>query len=941
MSSTAQAPTANLATSASDPITLRVNSSTDSPFDRNFVNDKFTIGSSARCDLHLSQPGVQPLHCVLVRKPNGIQLTSWAAGVLLNGNPVQTAAFHAGDVVRVGEVQIAWENATESIEDSLRDIESSLEAATSPEFAAEDNPVDWGFSANTEKEPDLCPTPTGLTPEVAKRQAFSDWLVYQTTIEKQSTRRRCKQLLRSCRESRSSASRLTEQINQLEQRLAEVSQERLAAQAGAEQLATQGSEDSSAEDQQTKELVESLESELAAIRLELATTRDELATQTKLCDASQAELEQLHLEHDELSTAIADQSLTQEGASDLLAERDLQLEEVRSELANTRNELATAEEQLASQVERYDYLESELHNRCEEIANLTQRFTAATEKTEESVELSDRCGLLQAALDAAEKRISDLSQLNLERASELEQLRAAREAWAQEKADWQQEQLTSPEALAALTEQVEAAQGRDEDAIAELTSQRDQLQEELATVKSALEDLTASVTQREATISALEEQQHHWQTEKSLLEVDLADKSKAVLELKNDLEARGPVDDSRSEELIAERDQLTAELAIANQSLAELRELSAEQHVQLETLTQQVSDASQAEAPGISEERFAEVTTRLESLAGELEATRTRCTEAESRADELQSLLDQASEQIRTLESGNETSSAIVSEESVGAPESTEAQEQPANPTAGSAEGESAPAEKEDFFAAKEQPKSEGGPATTSFIEQYSHLLEEDGSTEVEPVPERANPLAEEHSPAETVPGDEDEDEALQAYMANMMSRVRGDGPVSAPSTPTPTFTTTPKKVEQTAKEEEYEAPVDPIGLDELRQTTKKAPLTSDLAALRDLANTSARKAIAKSSKRRHFEMAISKLIICGISLPTAGYLMYAAKSYTGVMFLGGAVAAIAGLYSGVQLLGCLLRAIRDGSWEGTDTAAGGADRNVELPISGEASQQA
>ncbi|MEQ8617298.1 MAG: hypothetical protein RIB44_12060 [Lacipirellulaceae bacterium] len=249
--------------------------------------------------------------------------------------------------------------------------------------------------------------------------------------------------------------------------------------------------------------------------------------------------------------------------------------------------------------------------------------------------------------------------------------------------------------------------------------------------------------------------------------------------------------------------------------------------------------------------------------------------------------------------------------------------------------------EKEDFFAAKPQPKSEGGPASTSFIEQYSHLLEEDGLTQPEPVVERENPLAAEHSPAETVPGDEDEDEALQAYMANMMSRVRGDGPLASPATPAPVKPTPVEKKQEAAQEEEYAPPVDPIGLDELRQTTKKAPLTSDLAALRDLANTSARTAIAKSSKRRHFELAISKLIICGISLPTAGYLMYAAKSFTGVMFLGGAVAAVAGLYSGVQLLGCLLRAIRDGSWEGAEGASTGAGADVELPIAGEEPQRA
>jgi chromosome segregation ATPase len=66
---------------------------------------KTTIGSSPRCDVRIEQPGVQPLHCLVVQSDDGIRVRSWAANAKLNGAPFVEAGLSAGDCVSVGPVE--------------------------------------------------------------------------------------------------------------------------------------------------------------------------------------------------------------------------------------------------------------------------------------------------------------------------------------------------------------------------------------------------------------------------------------------------------------------------------------------------------------------------------------------------------------------------------------------------------------------------------------------------------------------------------------------------------------------------------------------------------------------------------------------------------------------------------------------------------------------
>ena len=67
---------------------------------------KTTIGSSPRCNVRIEQPGVQPLHCLIVDGPEGLRVRSWVANTTLNGAPFEESALAVGDCLSLGPVEL-------------------------------------------------------------------------------------------------------------------------------------------------------------------------------------------------------------------------------------------------------------------------------------------------------------------------------------------------------------------------------------------------------------------------------------------------------------------------------------------------------------------------------------------------------------------------------------------------------------------------------------------------------------------------------------------------------------------------------------------------------------------------------------------------------------------------------------------------------------------
>lgn len=216
-----------------------------------------------------------------------------------------------------------------------------------------------------------------------------------------------------------------------------------------------------------------------------------------------------------------------------------------------------------------------------------------------------------------------------------------------------------------------------------------------------------------------------------------------------------------------------------------------------------------------------------------------------------------------------------------------------------------------------------------SFFDKFPHLLKQE-----EPASEAATPSSpvgvSYEVPIESPPVESprssggDDDDSIESYMNRLLQRVRGEtssskaavAPMPAPRSVT--LEDLPDEV-SVAPEQAPQTPARPVSnLDDIKAAP--APERShNMAALRDLANQSARGAIQTSNRRQHRESAKSKLtvslfgIICGI------VVMKLSPSYTSPEFIGGLVPLFAGLVWGGFTTVLLLRTIRDGSSDATE----------------------
>jgi hypothetical protein len=211
----------------------------------------------------------------------------------------------------------------------------------------------------------------------------------------------------------------------------------------------------------------------------------------------------------------------------------------------------------------------------------------------------------------------------------------------------------------------------------------------------------------------------------------------------------------------------------------------------------------------------------------------------------------------------------------------------------------------------------------TSFIDKYRHLLEGDGEAATGRGRTAGQSLLDEEylSPKKAVtcatPADES-DEALEAYMANMMRRVRSNGSSysSGPADQAPPAVQTisgsapyaraslPSLDEYQPAAMESATPAEPtMDFETLLQSVRKPAPATDLAALREIANNSARTAIASHIQRRSHESAMSKIVVALTATCSSAYLMASAPGTDTLMFWAGLGTCTVGIAAAVQVL--------------------------------------
>lgn len=190
----------------------------------------------------------------------------------------------------------------------------------------------------------------------------------------------------------------------------------------------------------------------------------------------------------------------------------------------------------------------------------------------------------------------------------------------------------------------------------------------------------------------------------------------------------------------------------------------------------------------------------------------------------------------------------------------------------------------------------ESETAGTSFIDKYRHLLDDDGDAPAAtPSLRMAAPIIDDEflSPAKaadrTVPAD-DSDEALDAYMASMMERMRGAATTAVPILEEPIV---PVAANEPSPALDYD-PSEPFDIESMKQG-RRQPVSTDLAALREIANTSARTAIETHRNRKKVESTLGKMIVAFIAVGASAYLLLNAPSLYDWQFGTGIVVAIVG----------------------------------------------
>ncbi len=70
------------------------------------TSSKCSIGASAGCTIELREPGVQPVHCVILRGAGKTVVRRWAPNAWLNGQHFVDAVLNSGDELRIAGVSI-------------------------------------------------------------------------------------------------------------------------------------------------------------------------------------------------------------------------------------------------------------------------------------------------------------------------------------------------------------------------------------------------------------------------------------------------------------------------------------------------------------------------------------------------------------------------------------------------------------------------------------------------------------------------------------------------------------------------------------------------------------------------------------------------------------------------------------------------------------------
>jgi hypothetical protein len=806
------------------------------------ADGKCTIGSSPRCRIRLPATEAQPLQCLVALESGAATVTRWAAGVLLNGREFSQCELHAGDQLTIGPWAIRWDAAGRPDDSLPRERDSGPPRA-----------VGTPNSERGGNEP--APTSVRQAPTVSTgRQSPTSTPGGETKPQPElaTTPPTASVPARGPAKTEQAASRPTISLAQphrgspSESASPAVETAVLIPPADLP-LALRTNAQAGAPD--WRHVGFSAANQAFEDRLLLAFWIDK-STAKRRVKSLAAAVRTARRRASELAAAVAAM-------------------ESQGEFARTAAEAQSSRQMALLEASRGE-LQAALADRdrlAGELESLRQAPPSPAAPDPRLQTLADACA-------TAESQAAQLSERLAASQSQANRLQEHVTAARQESAQLRQRLEASEQQVKALRDrgaEVEAAPVRlDQHELDSVREQLDASQQQVEQLRAAMAAAEAARADLEEQLTAQNRQQSQWLAECQVLDRDRAAALEAV---------------------VAERDEL-------QRQLSEMEELAA-----------RPAPAATSDGPA-AHAALREIT---ENVATSLQDPWSMWNAAplEERAD--QPTVQTSSWEAPPLEP--QSPAAITESELLDRPDPRPANAEPAaqvSPVAPATRPRRADAE----APRVEVVETESTYTPTSFIDRYRHLLEENG--DAEPSPRLSRPILDDEylSPAKAELGDspdEDSDEALEAYMSNLMRRVRGNA-TEEPIAPTfhisqalPATAAPADGARDDGAEPSMEASPDsgPTEFDAngLARLPRKLPATADLTALRELANTSARTAIAQHRLRRHAESAVSKTIICAMASGVSAYLMLTAPSIESPWFWGGCVTLVAAAGSAAQLL--------------------------------------
>jgi hypothetical protein len=252
---------------------------------------------------------------------------------------------------------------------------------------------------------------------------------------------------------------------------------------------------------------------------------------------------------------------------------------------------------------------------------------------------------------------------------------------------------------------------------------------------------------------------------------------------------------------------------------------------------------------------------------------------------------------------------------------------------------------------------------TASYIERFAHMFEDDDVAN-DPSPGaagRSEParagsvLAASQSPSKEASHTASaEEESIEEYMAKLLQRVRGDAagqPASQSAAALAKRTTEPHAAtygiapaaERPLNDPSYPSLLQPesqpssapLADDEYKPMRQAVEHPAKLQELRQLANQTARRAIAVHATNTYRQSALTKVIVSVLALMTGAWLMLQSPAWRDVQFISACLLILIAAYWSGQTLHTFFASIRAGHYDGPDAEweAEAGLRSSPLPI--------